>query len=157
MAERILDLWIYIKKYFEEASCSLAEKFLDSEYEFYTYLVYILHKLFGYNIYFQNSNLLYDEIYTKIQEGFLLFSKMLLKKESQELDFNTLFQVNFQDPEEHHKGFLINFEECKVSFSQRYPRFNSLISTVIKSNPKRKGIEREWYTQGSKFSNIVIF
>ena len=155
--ERILDLWIYIKKYFEEVSCSLAEKFLDPEYELYTYLVYILlHKLFGYNIYFQNSNLLYDEIYTKIQEGFLLFSKMLLKKESQELDFNILFQVNFQDPEKRHKGFLTNFEEFKVSFSQRYPRFNSLISTVINSNPKRKGIERECYTHAQRFINKVV-
>jgi len=52
----------------------------------------------GYTIYFQDPHLLYDEVEAKIREGYLLFSKMLLKKQYQDLDFEVVYEIDFADP-----------------------------------------------------------
>jgi len=84
--ERILDLWPFLEKYFQEEECLLGKKVQDPEYHLYSYLVYILlHKLMGYTIYFQDPHLLYDEIEAKIREGYLLFRRCYLKSNTKTL------------------------------------------------------------------------
>ena len=156
--ERILDLWIHIKKYFEEVDNSLGEKFNDPEYHLYSYLLYLLlHKLIGYNIYFQNPYLLYDEIVAKLKEGFLLFSKMVFKKELQDIEFEDAYKIKIEDSgDESYRKSISNFDEFKGNIYQRYPRLEFFVKETIKAYPRRGTLEKECLLHGQDFIIRVI-
>ena len=79
-SERALNLWRYIKICVDESDSILKQEISDPEYELYVYLLYVLlHKLTGYIVYFQNSDLLFDKVMDKIKGAYILFTRMLLK------------------------------------------------------------------------------
>ena len=114
-SERILNLWTYLVAYFKDANSVLSSKFADSEYHLYTYLTYILlHKLLGYLTYFENAELLYNDVFDKLREVYCLFAKLILKKGFQGLEFDDIYKIKFEDPsDESFRAHIADVTEFK--------------------------------------------
>jgi len=111
----------------------------------------------GDTIYFQDPGLLYDEVLAKIREGFLLFSKMLLKKGYQGLEFDDLYKIDFNNLNNlNNLEKVSDFDEFKANINQRYPTLEALIKEVLEMKPKRQSIIKECYMHAQQFIKRVI-
>jgi len=77
----------------------------------------MLHKFVGYTIFFQKPSMLFVQVMEKMKESFTLFSRMLLKSEYKETEFETLYEINFKEPSDTScKDKLCNKEEFIYNF-----------------------------------------
>ena len=145
--ERVLKLWPYLKSCLKDADTYLKEDINDPEYELYSYMLYVfLHKLIGYIIFCQKSNMLFDQVFEKLRKAYIHFSRMLLKKKTQDYEFEELWSIPFEDPENIIcKEKILSDKEFSELLNERYPRITELIQSAKESKTKNKGIEKQFY------------
>ena len=147
---RILKLWKYLEKYFEETDFPLKDEIKDPEYKLLTQLLYILlHKLNGYNVELQGKNLYYNEALKKIQNTYTLFGRMLLKSDFQDLSFEEVFNVPYKTPNDSkYKEKVASEEEFRSIFLKNYKVCSELL---LIAKARRVGIEKEFFSIARSF------
>ena len=151
--ERLLKLWDHLKESLQSTDSRLKEEIADPEYNLYIYALYILlHKFIGYVIYFQKITLLYDQVFDKMKESYVLFGRMLLKSKYQEISFEEIIEIPFEFPENaRFKEILADKEEFSKIFGFRCPNVSNLISLAQVKDAQKKNMEKQCYQHINDF------
>ena len=108
--ERMLKLWEHLKGYFIDEEYDLADNFT------YHYLLYLnllsifLNKVCYYIVYFEETDLFYDDVLRKTKESYTLMAQLLLKPRppEEDIDFDVIFGIDFENPNSEDKSKLAN-------------------------------------------------
>jgi len=96
--KRILDIWKSLILYFSQHGSKKEKDYCTPSNEVYLRILYILlDQINGYNVYFQEDNIFYNDIIEKIQECFVLFYNMLVPEEEKNLAFEDLYRQPFEN------------------------------------------------------------
>ena len=147
--ERILLLWSYLETYFQENGTK-AEKtcFNEENLVYLKVLGFLIEKINSYNIFFQKENLFYDGVLGKIQEGYVVFTNMIIKKELKTLKFAIHYSLPFEDLKDSDivinkyttqiESILSNDEEWEAQLLQSIPTNVKELFQRIPSEGKSK-------------------
>ena len=157
-SERILKLWEHLINFFKGTDASLKEEIQDPEYKLYTYLLYILlHKLSGYTVFFQRPALLWDQVFEKMKESYIVFARMLLKESFRGLEYNEISEIPFENLEDAACKEKLSCEsEFSKFIAERYPKILQLIEETKALHPTRKEIDRHCFSHAKAFILQVV-
>ena len=142
--ERILVLWPYLKTHFTSQNHEMAEQFTN-EYLLYLNLLSIfLNKICYYIVYFEESDLFYDDILHKIKESYTLMAQLILKENppEEDIEFEEIFRIDFENPSNEDKNKLASDQDFRTRFAERYPSTQELL---LKAVMDKRITEKEFY------------
>jgi len=94
LSKRIIDLWNPLIQYFKkESSSDLKDNFNEEYYLLVNLLHLLLSHLHHYIIYFQQENLYYSKVLSKIKESYTLACHFVLKSDYSHCDFTKAFAI----------------------------------------------------------------
>ena len=153
--DRILEIWDDLKEYFSIYGTS-SEKTIFSEDNEGCLQIFslLINGINDYNEEFQKDNLFYNEVYDQIKQSFVLTINPILKKQHQNMDFKTLYELPFDQSKDKDvinnkfhaeiKRIIVDSKEFEEEYLNKYdsirkflPKMNPTIKeTIIMSSIK---------------------
>ena len=131
--ERILRLWDPLQVYYGEYEPRGLELFTTKNELFLKVLLTLISKVNHYNIRFQATQIYYDEILDLLDESFIVFGTLVVKKEH--CNFDELYNLKFDyDRLDEIEDILLSEEE----FAQEFVENNNLANLYNKIQEEHK-------------------
>jgi len=123
------DLWVPLDIYFERfGDEEEASSFTSKNYAYIHALLILIEKLTFYNKIFQSQDIFYDQVLKYMEEGFVVFGRMVLKEGQ---GFEGIYNVPFETNNlTNLDDFLLNVSEFKELWLLNYPEFNYITADV---------------------------
>ena len=95
--DRILELWPCLQSYFDKYGNSGEKTYCSINNEAGLRILSLLvGSICKYNEYFQRDDLYYNQVLEQIKEGFVVFTKAIIKKDNSEMDLKKTIELPFK-------------------------------------------------------------
>ena len=87
-----------------------------------------------------------DQVLNKAKEIYTLFSRMSLKENYKDYEFNEVYRIPFdKENDQDYKLKVCEFNDFKKSFSERYPNLNKIVDQEDCSESKKKRDRKDMF------------
>ena len=139
--QRLLDLWPGLLNYFSKYGNKTHKSYFTPENEIHLRVLSLLvNNVVDMNEYFQDDDLLYNEVFEKIKHGYVTMANIILKKAKRTMDFDQIYAIAFEKLKKDDiiagkfntelAELLVTGKEFEEQFLSEYESLNILLTQI---------------------------